>query len=446
MSNCLWFLFALFASIGPGFQNIDKPRRSQFLRQDLIMQCAAEHDHDPVDLRVEAGTGTALGASIMGAKQSGDSSGFTYSLARKRAYRRARARALEHGGTWYRGQWRSAQSLRVQPPAGTARTPTRSEHKHPTLQGRAPRLRIVTYNLGGMSAELYDIFVTWLHQQKVADVVVVTETHWGLGRSDGQWTVGSWHILTCADPQSRCAGLCVCVSSRWADRDSITYSTWSPGRLLHVRISGYSVPIDVVAVYQWVLQDGTSAPSSRDRQAVWTQLARLIGALPVRNVLAVAGDFNTSCRQLGGHIGSGTLYNARTGDADFTQLLQTHDLCVLNSWGRARPSHCATFQNGPVFSHIDYIIIRRSLVDPQAKRAGPLVLDLAPWRLGPRHRPVRASLPVVGCWKIQNRRPAKGPGYSLQELRVAASAGSERWTCFVAHVHELARARRASLL
>ena len=440
MSRCLWFLFALFASIGPGFQNVDKPRRSQFLRQDLIMQCAAEQAHDPVDLRVEAGTGTALGASFSGAKLSGDARGFTYSLARKRAYRRARARALEHGGTWYRGHWRSAQSLRVQPSPGTARAQARPDHKHPTLQGRAPRLRIATYNLGGMSAELYDIFVTWLHQQTVADIVVVTETHWGLGRSDGQWTVGSWHFLACADAQSRYAGLCVCVSARWADRDSITYSTWCPGRLLHVRISGCSVPIDVIAVYQWVLQDVKASSASRDRQAVWAQLTRLLGSLPVRNVLAVAGDFNTSCRQLGGHIGSGTLYNARTGDTEFTNLLQTHDLCVLNSWGRARPSRCATFQNGHVYSHIDYIIVRRSLADPQAKRAGPLALDLAPWRLGPRHRPVRASLPVVGSWKLHGRQPAKGPGYSLQELRTAACAGSANWSRFVAHVQATVQA------
>ena len=233
--------------------------------------------------------------------------------------------------------------------------------------------------------------------------------------------------------------VCVCVFLRGGPTATAS-STWSPGRLLHVRISGYSVPIDVIAVYQWVLQDGKASSASRDRQAVWTQLTRLIGSLPVRNVLAVAGDFNTSCRQLGGHIGSGTLYNARTGDTEFTNLLQTHDLCVLNSWGRARPSRCATFQNGHVYSHIDYIILRRSLADPQAKRAGPLALDLAPGRLGPRHRPVRASLPVVGCWKLHGRKPAKGPEYSLQELRMAASAGSENWSRFVAHAQAAVQA------
>ena len=83
---------------------------------------------------------------------------------------------------------------------------------------------------GGMSADLYDIFVTWLHEQNVADIVVVQETHWGLGRTEGQWTVGQWHFLTSADPSSRYAGVCVCIFSKWASSDNITYSIWAPGQ------------------------------------------------------------------------------------------------------------------------------------------------------------------------------------------------------------------------
>ena len=62
----------------------------------------------------------------------------------------------------------------------------------PTLQGRCPRLRVLTYNVGGLSAELYDILVTWLHEQRVADVVILQETHWGLGKA--RWAVDNWLV------------------------------------------------------------------------------------------------------------------------------------------------------------------------------------------------------------------------------------------------------------
>ena len=93
------------------------------------------------------------------------------------------------------------------------------------------------------------------------------------------------------------------------------------------------------------------------------------------------------------------------------------DLCALNTWGRARASHCATFLNGQVSSQIDYALTRRSTADEQARTSGPYNLNLAPWRLGPRHRPVRASVPVFGCWKIQGRGACAGPVYSIQCLR-----------------------------
>ena len=91
-----------------------------------------------------------------------------------------------------------------------------------TLHGRCPRLRLVSYNVGEMSADLYDVFVTWLHQQYIADVVGLQETHWGLGRADGQWTTGSWHFACSADPTARYSGVCVCISNRFADSWAIS--------------------------------------------------------------------------------------------------------------------------------------------------------------------------------------------------------------------------------
>ena len=217
------------------------------------------------------GTRTIWGAPH-GAKHTGTNSSITHSRARKRAYKRACARAREQGGTWYRGVWRNARSLGVLPAEQRPQQPDDARRRQPTLQGRCPRLRVLTYNVGGLTAELYNILVTWLHEQRVADVVVLQETHWGLGKQDGQWSIGSWHFLTSADPQARYAGVCICISDKLASRDDISYSTWVPGRVLHARLTGHTVPIDIVAVYQWVMQDRQPEQAKRNRSRLWAQL------------------------------------------------------------------------------------------------------------------------------------------------------------------------------
>ena len=78
MTRCFWSLFAflLTASAGPYIVRDDKPRRSQVLRWDREMHFDDNRRADPTDLRVEAGTGTALGAPVPGAKTAGNSFGF----------------------------------------------------------------------------------------------------------------------------------------------------------------------------------------------------------------------------------------------------------------------------------------------------------------------------------------------------------------------------------
>ena len=158
---------------------------------------------------------------------------------------------------------------------------------------------------------------------------------------------------------------------------SISYSTWIPGRALHVRITGYTVAIDVLATCQWVLQDRQAEQTRRNRTRLWSQLARMLATVPQRNVLVIAGDINTTCQIISGHVGSGVLTQTPNMDSEFMDLIRTFDL-----WGRARASRCATFINGDNRSQIVFILVRRRLVDDQARAAGPIDLNLAPWRLG----------------------------------------------------------------
>ena len=92
---------------------------------------------------------------------------------------------------------------------------------------------------------------------------------------------------------------------------------------------------------------------------------------------------------------------------------------MINSWfclTPGRPAHCATFQNGDVASQIDFIVTRRRHADGVARQSTPIALDLTPWRLGPKHRAVQASLPWVSGWKVAPKS-LKPPRFSLRSLK-----------------------------
>ena len=127
---------------------------------------------------------------------------------RKRAFRRARRRAEVHGATWYRGAWRSAQSL------GT----TSEQRPETNKQNAAQRL-------GGLDPTSYDVFCDWLQRQQDADVVFAQELHWGCGKTESSWNIGGWHAIICPDPASRYSGVGIFISARVAAPEQIAYNT-----------------------------------------------------------------------------------------------------------------------------------------------------------------------------------------------------------------------------
>ena len=227
---------------------LGKPRWSQFQRRGLIpfTNCNMAVPEDP---RVQVGTSTTCEAATA-ANFSGPNSRQPFSWARKRAYRRARQRAQQRGGTWYRGVWRDARSLGVSTEAVLAEP--RSTRAFPTLQGRRPRVRVLTYNVGGMGSDLFDVYIDWLKGQSGLDIIVLAETHWGMGRGEAQWSRDGWHFVSTSSEDNRYAGLCVCISAKLAAESDIDFQVWAPGRLLHVRVHSKHFPVDVVAIYQWV--------------------------------------------------------------------------------------------------------------------------------------------------------------------------------------------------
>ena len=148
------------------------------------------------------------------------------SKCKKRAYRRARHRAEAVGGTWCRGQWRSARSLGIQ----ASEVPTQSAA--PPSSRSLPRLQVMTHNIGGFTQELYDTFVDWLDARCEADLVLIQETHWGLGREESRWTLKNWLVISSPDAAARFSGVAVFMRrSRFSDHQ-VSHVVWIPGRLI----------------------------------------------------------------------------------------------------------------------------------------------------------------------------------------------------------------------
>ena len=92
-----------------------------------------------------------------------------------------------------------------------------------------PRLTAICYNIGGVTQECYDLFKHWLQTRCSADVVILTETHWGLGKEDGRWTIPGWIVLTTADERSRYSGVGVFLRQKTVPlrgRNGYRLDTW----------------------------------------------------------------------------------------------------------------------------------------------------------------------------------------------------------------------------
>ncbi|CAE7560727.1 unnamed protein product [Symbiodinium necroappetens] len=296
----------------------------------------------------------------------------------------AKRRAEQQGGTWYRGRWHSASSLGVTTvEGGSSTTPT---VKPPPGNRTLQRLSVLSYNLGGVTPEVYDTFREWLHGSCQADIVLLQETHWGFGREDNQWLLDDWIAITSADSSSRFSGVAAFLRRSKFQEDAISRCTWIPGRLLHIRCQGHRAVLDIVVGYQWVWQEKDAHKVARKRATFWTKLGCLCQGLPTRHLLIMGADFNSTARPISGLVGRGLHPTTRAHDLDFEALLLEQKLVLLNTWTSATPRLSRTFLHGTQSSQIDFVLTRRRHADLEAKTAHPTTLDLVPWRLGPKHR------------------------------------------------------------
>ena len=387
------------------------------------------------DARVSGLPTESLGAEVsISAKPCGEPShvwrAADLPASRKRSFRRAVRRAALHGSTFYRGKQFSSRGLEH----------IRNNTTNSSFSQRATsndyvrkRLRILSVNFDGMTTAVYDSFTLWL-QTAPYDIVLMQETHRGFGADFAEWQAGAWIFISSPDDKSRFAGVAVAIRTSLATKHTVRSLPVIPGRILHVRLSGCRYSIDVISCYQHVINSRvTQAVNSSRREHFWTSLGRYLAALPFRNMLVVAGDFNCAARREDGVAGfAAPSPNSYYFDQDdFIGLAVANSLCLLNTWSRPRSQDMNTFANGSLSSQIDYVMTRKSAADSLARQARPVPgLDFAPWRLGSKHLPVQASIRMRPGWLATSTRRVPQISYDKQALENTLRSASSAATNF----------------
>ena len=286
----------------------------------------------------------------------------------KRSFLRACRRAIRDGQAGYHGRvWKLQEFPKdLVTKLQSDRLPTAPEHKTHRLRRDANRLKVLTWNPGGLSQSKFQEFRWWLRYQNV-DVVIIPETRWSF---ENTWTDDHWSYVHSSAPQPRTGGVLVMISTKVAQSNMLGYDPIISGRLLHVRVHFEKRAIDILAVYQWVLRPTSVARDQRS--SLWRALDTALLQIPNRNMLICAGDFNCTLPSHSPWTGShkfswhGTRCTGHIhGDqGTFMELLQRHGLVALTGWNeRSGPSYI----HGEYATRIDHILIRLVNCDGLAK-------------------------------------------------------------------------------
>ena len=155
------------------------------------------------------------------------------SLPRKRALRRAIGRAARNPdqSTHYKGRLCTLDTLREVPANSGARPAPRSrvgvtDSKH------GPRIRAMSWNVGGLSQEAWLEVQIWMHQQTEHDVILLQETHW---RFTSSWSIPRYHIFHSGATDHRFQGCMIAIHKSITSFESVRFPE-------HALQGGYLTP------------------------------------------------------------------------------------------------------------------------------------------------------------------------------------------------------------
>ena len=226
---------------------------------------------------------------------------------------------------------------------------------------QAGRLKFFSWNSGGLSTGQFDELIAWC-EKSLYDVVFVQETRW---KNEFTWVCGSYLCLHSGETVScgnTWCGLLMLISKRITNPALVRWISVIPGRTMHVRFGDAQGTFDAINCYQQTFSK--QVEHVRAREQVWHRLAQLLGALPMRNRLLIAGDWNTLLVSRPPWVGRAVSPVSSDVPDVIGDIAELHDLCALNSWQGKDAHTCVTMHGGK--SCIDAVWTRRCLADPNA--------------------------------------------------------------------------------
>ena len=291
----------------------------------------------------------------------------------KRSLKRAYARSLQHGISWYRGRsytphdfpraLRDSYQPPPQKPPGMSKPLITCNELHTDKQ----RFRVLNWNAGGIGAFRVDELKVWMLNQCI-EVAFITETRWCF---ENTWMDENFHFIHTGDPSHKGMGILCILAKHFCPANCLRWRPVVPGRLLHVQVQHASRCVDLVGCYQHT--SVATRQCQQHREQLWAQLDSFLHGLVQRNILVLAGDFNCDLLQSTSHSGPDQFYWNRTltrgathaDNGRFTTILRDHGLTALNSW---QPHLGPTFVHADTCSRIDFIITRKHVADGAAKQ------------------------------------------------------------------------------
>ena len=236
----------------------------------------------------------------------------------KRSFKRALRRLALNGFVVYRGKLHTTLPdpapltfpHTIQKPEAV---PTPSKRKKP-----GKRATLFCWNCQSMNSATYIELLNWIYIQQF-DLALLQGTSWSL---EEPWETFGFAAFPSADTSGQKGGLLTLVNKNFCQIQNVSYASPRPGRLQHLRCHLGSGNVDVVNCYQYttnVTKD--QGNPSKFRNLFWQELHQVICRTPFRNVLVIAGDFNS------------TLHTSTscTPTPEFTDLVQRWSLCSLRS-------------------------------------------------------------------------------------------------------------------
>ena len=232
------------------------------------------------------------------------------SIVAKRSIFRAYKRALQVGYAWYRGKLYSAMDFERMGCSGhhspQSTTPSdalywewqQCNRKHVNKS----RLNIWQWNSGGLASNTLDEVKAWLSLQCV-DIGIIVETRLTF---DSQWSDADWNIVHSGEGPHKGKGILILISRRLGSLSNMRWQFHESGRLVHARLQMNPRPIDIVACYQHTYNATKACLQARDKW--WNKLDQVLGGIPNRNCLILAGDFNSSLPYSPGITGSSSFH------------------------------------------------------------------------------------------------------------------------------------------